>query len=192
MAEQSVGETDLPIAGTIPRLRADWRGDYITAATEAERLDTSKGMRAEDGERCVFCRILSGEVTAAADEASYIVHRGQHCIVILNAYPYTSGHCMVMPVRHVATLIKLTPEETVELWELVTHATGALGVAYSPQGINVGANMGRAAGAGIPGHLHVHLVPRWDGDTNFMTTIAETRVVPESLPSTWRKLHAAW
>jgi ATP adenylyltransferase len=192
METQSVGETDLPIAGTLPRLRADWRGEYITAATETERADKANGMRAEDGERCVFCRILSGEARDRADETNYIVHRGKHCIVILNAYPYTSGHCMVMPIRHVGTLVDLAADEASELWEFVTHASGALGVAYSPEGINVGANLGRAAGAGIPGHLHVHLVPRWNGDTNFMTTIAETRVVPESLAATWRKLHDAW
>ncbi len=190
--EQSVGANDLPIAGTLPRLRADWRGEYITAATEAERVDAKKGMRAEDGERCVFCRILSVDPTPAADESNYIVHRGMHCLVILNAYPYTSGHCMVMPIRHVGTLIDLTPDEATELWSLVTHATAALGLAYAPEGINVGANLGRAAGAGIPGHLHVHLVPRWNGDTNFMTAIAETRVVPESLATSWRKLHDAW
>ncbi len=207
MDEQSVGERDLPVAGFIPRLRADWRGEYIAAATETERADTANGMRAEDGERCVFCRILGSpqdpetehvakEVLAtyevATDEAKYIVHRGQHCIVILNAYPYTSGHCMVMPMRHVGTLVDLNAEESTELWDFVTHATAALGVAYAPEGINVGANLGRAAGAGIPGHLHVHVVPRWNGDTNFMTAIAETRVIPESLSTTWRKLHEAW
>ncbi len=192
MSEQSVGKVGLPIAGNIPRLRADWRGEYITAATETERLDNAKGMRAGDGERCVFCRILSMEASPANDEANFIVHRSEHCIVILNAYPYTSGHCMVMPVRHAGTLLELKAEEAAELWEFVTHATGALSVAYAPEGINVGANLGRAAGAGIPGHLHVHLVPRWSGDTNFMTTIAETRVVPESLSTTWRKLHIAW
>jgi ATP adenylyltransferase len=220
MTEQSVGDSDLPIAGTMPRLRADWRGEYISAATEAERVDKEKGMRAEDGERCVFCRILSAEPTpesdqslnrlagrkgrfggtrsgaemepVSTDESNYIVHRGKHCIVILNAYPYTSGHCMVMPVRHVGTLVDLNADEATELWSLVTHASAALGSAYAPEGINVGANLGRAAGAGIPGHLHVHLVPRWNGDTNFMTAIAETRVVPESLASSWRKLRAAW
>jgi ATP adenylyltransferase len=192
MTEQSVGDSDLPIAGTIPRLRADWRGDYITAATESERVDNKKGMRAEDGERCVFCRILAVDPTPASDEANYIVHRGKHCIVILNAYPYTSGHCMVMPVRHVGTLVDLNADEATELWGFVTHATAALGSAYVPEGLNVGANLGRAAGAGIPGHLHVHVVPRWNGDTNFMTAIGETRVVPESLAVSWRKLHAAW
>ena len=149
-------------------------------------------MRAEDGDRCVFCQILATSPDPLADEANYIVHRGEHCVVILNAYPYTSGHCMVMPLRHVGTLIDLNAEEVTELWDFVTHATAALGLAYAPEGINVGANLGRAAGAGIPGHLHVHVVPRWNGDTNFMTAIAETRVVPESLPKTWRKLHNAW
>jgi ATP adenylyltransferase len=192
MAEQSVGGSDLPIAGTLPRLRADWRGEYIAAATEAERVDKGKGMRAEDGKRCVFCRILTVEPTSANDESNYIVHRGKHCIVILNAYPYTSGHCMVMPTRHVGTLVDLNADEATELWGFVTHASAALGVAYAPEGINVGANLGRAAGAGIPGHLHVHLVPRWNGDTNFMTAIGETRVVPESLAASWRKLHTAW
>ncbi len=192
MNEQLAGDAHLPIAGTIPRLRADWRGEYITAATETERMDMANGMSAEDGERCVFCRILSVEGSPANDEAHYIVHRGEHCVVILNAYPYTSGHCMVMPLRHAGTLLELNAEEAAELWEFVTHATAALGLAYAPEGINVGANLGRAAGAGIPGHLHMHLVPRWSGDTNFMTAIAETRVVPESLATTWRKLHNAW
>lgn len=192
MDEQSVGKRGLPVAGVIPRLRADWRGEYISAATETERVDTANGMRAEDGERCVFCRILASPQDPVNDEANYIVHRGQHCLVILNAYPYTSGHCMVMPMRHVGTLVDLNAEESSELWDFVTHATAALDVAYSPEGINVGANLGRAAGAGIPGHLHVHVVPRWNGDTNFMTAIAETRVIPESLGTTWRKLHVAW
>lgn len=192
MTEQWVGKDDVAIAGTMPRLRADWRGEYISAATEIERADKANGMHAEDNERCVFCRILLSDPTPAADEANYIVHRGQFCIVILNAYPYTSGHCMVMPFRHAATFVDLRNDEASELWNFVTRATATLGAAYAPEGINVGANLGRAAGAGIPGHLHVHVVPRWNGDTNFMTAIAETRVVPESLSTTWRKLHEAW
>jgi diadenosine tetraphosphate (Ap4A) HIT family hydrolase len=140
----------------------------------------------------VFALILSTDASPASDELNHIVHRGKYCIAILNAYPYTSGHCMVMPVRHVGTLLDLRAEEAAELWGFVTHATGALNVAYAPEGINVGANLGRAAGAGIPGHLHVHLVPRWNGDTNFMTAIAETRVIPEGLATSWRKLHDAW
>ena len=113
-------------------------------------------------------------------------------IGLLNAYPYTSGHLMVMPVRHVADLEELTADESAALWAAATDAVRAIKAAYRPEGINLGLNLGRAAGAGVPGHLHVHVVPRWNGDTNFMTTVAETRVLPESLGETDAKLRAAW
>jgi diadenosine tetraphosphate (Ap4A) HIT family hydrolase len=163
------------------RLDASWRGDYIAKATADEAAGVVDG--------CVFCTIMA---SGRPDHATFIVHHGTHAIVILNAYPYTSGHLMVMPRRHVADLQSLTVDEHTEFWTLVTQADTAIRIAYAPEGLNIGANLGRAAGAGIPGHLHVHLVPRWNGDTNFMTSIAEARVVPESLDVTWKRLTAAW
>ena len=168
------------------RLDASWRGDYIAKATaEASR---NQALTADE-DHCVFCRILA---TGKPDEETHVVHHDEHVIVILNAYPYTSGHVMVMPRRHVASLDALTPNEHEQLWRNVTAASAAITTAYAPEGMNVGANLGRAAGAGIPGHLHVHVVPRWNGDTNFMTAIAETRVVPESLDITWKRISNAW
>jgi ATP adenylyltransferase len=174
-------------APAMGRLDASWRGEYISAATAAERADGSPAIGSVAG--CVFCTILASGRT---DEANLIVRRERSVLAILNAYPYTSGHLMCMPVRHVAALADLSAEEQIDLWDAVRSATLALGRAYRPEGLNVGLNLGRAAGAGVPGHLHVHVVPRWNGDTNFMTAIAEVRVVPEALDVTWRKLTDAW
>lgn len=163
----------------IERLWAGWRTEYVASAGQAGPGD----------EGCVFCRILaSGE----PDEATKVVWRGDHALAILNAYPYTSGHLMVMPARHVADFEGLSSEEGAEIWGALTAASRALKSAYGPDGINVGANLGRAAGAGVPGHFHLHLLPRWVGDTNFMTSVAEVRVLPETLDATWHKLRAAW
>jgi len=126
------------------------------------------------------------------DEETLIVWRGQRCFALLNLFPYTSGHVMVLPQRGVPRLDDLTSDEYHELWEGVRMAVAAVEVAYQPEGVNVGANLGRSAGAGIPDHLHVHVVPRWSGDTNFMTTVADTRVVPEALTESWRRLVDAW
>ena len=150
---------------------------------------TSAGEAGPGDDGCVFCRILgSGE----ADEATKVVWRGDGVVALLNAFPYTSGHLMVMPVRHVGEVEDLEAGEHDHLWRAVTAGVRALKAAYRPEGINVGANLGRAAGAGVPGHFHVHLLPRWNGDTNFMTSVAETRVLPESLDATWHKLRNAW
>ena len=126
------------------------------------------------------------------DRENLILHRGETAFVILNAYPYSSGHLMVIPYRHVGEVESLTAEEHSELWAFGSDAVRALKNSYSPEGINLGANLGRAAGAGVPGHLHIHVVPRWNGDTNFMTSIAEARVMPESLDSSASRLRAAW
>lgn len=175
------------------RIDASWRGDYIVAATKDERDDLAAGIVVGDEARCVFCRILRAHTDGAStDEQSLIVFRGETCVAILNKYPYSSGHMMVIPLRHVGELGELNAAEHAELWSVVTHSTEVIERAYHADGINLGANLGRAAGAGIPGHLHVHLVPRWNGDTNFMTVIGETRVVPEALDTTWAKLRAAW
>ena len=167
---------------TLERLWAGWRQEYIVRATEEDSDD-----RSEDG--CVFCRILAGD--EAADDA-YIVWRDDRVAAILNAYPYSPGHLLVMPVRHVAEVEDLSPEEGAALWNTVVAAVAAVKAAYRPHGLNLGANLGRPAGAGIPAHFHVHCVPRWDGDTNFMTTVAGTRVLPESLPATLARVRAAW
>ncbi|MGH9170175.1 MAG: HIT family protein [Acidimicrobiales bacterium] len=164
-------------------LWAGWRSAYVGAAGAAEPLQVN-GSRG-----CVFCGILE---SGALDEDRGIIAEGDTVVVILNAYPYTSGHLMVMPRRHVRELEELTSEEAVEMWSTVHRAVAALKRAYRPDGLNLGLNLGRAAGAGIPGHLHVHAVPRWLGDSNFMTAAASVRVLPESLPDSWRKLRAAW
>jgi ATP adenylyltransferase len=157
---------------SLERLWAGWRSEYVGSAgagTEGE---------------CVLCRVVG-------DDDS-VVWRGETVAVILNAFPYTSGHLMVLPVRHVGELEDLTGDESAELWATVTDAVRALKEAYRPEGINLGVNLGRAAGAGVPGHCHVHGLPRWTGDTNFTTAVAETRVLPEALPATMKKLRAAW
>jgi ATP adenylyltransferase len=139
----------------------------------------------------VFCRILaSGE----PDTTTHIIwrHPGGHVVAILNAYPYTSGHLMVMPVRHTADFESLDPGEAAALMEGMRAAVTALKAAYRPEGINLGANIGKAAGAGVPGHLHLHVLARWAGDTNFMTTVADARVLPEALGVTDAKLRGAW
>ncbi len=126
------------------------------------------------------------------DETSLVLHRGPTCFAVMNAYPYTSGHLMVLPRRAVGELSDLTEDEHLELWATVRDAVAAVNGAFEPGGVNVGVNLGRAAGAGIPGHLHVHVVPRWSGDTNFTTTVANVRVLPEALDESWRRLREAW
>lgn len=165
---------------------AGWRSDYITSAFSG---DADAPGSTPDGEGSLFERILlSGE----PDEVTYVLRRGPHTFAILNAYPYNSGHLMVLPNRAVADLEGLTHDESSALWAMVTDAVAAIKAAYQPQGVNVGLNLGHAAGAGVPDHLHVHCLPRWFGDTNFITTIAETRVLPEPLTVTWERLRAAW
>ena len=131
---------------------------------------------------CIFCNLTE----PGRDEL--ILVRGRVSFVILNLYPYNNGHLMVVPQRHVANLASTTEEERAELMRLTRHAEIAVNEAYSPQGINMGINLGRPAGAGVLDHLHVHVVPRWNGDTNFMTVIGEVRVLPEDLATTAKKL----
>ena len=135
------------------------------------------------GPACVFCAAQS-----SADAESLIVFRGSTSFVILNLYPYNNGHLMVVPNRHIASLAAATHEELCEMIELTQRAEVALGEAYAPHGMNVGINLGKPAGAGILDHLHIHVVPRWNGDTNFMTVIGQTRVLPEELPQTAERL----
>ena len=131
---------------------------------------------------CIFCH------TSEPGGADLVLVRGRVSFVILNLYPYNNGHLMVVPNRHAPNLATLTADEQAELMRLTRHAEMALTEAYAPQGINIGINLGKPAGAGVLDHLHVHLVPRWNGDTNFMTAIGNTRVLPEDLDETARKL----
>ena len=141
------------------------------------------------GEQTLFEAI---EASGLRDEETFVVHRGSKCLALLNAYPYTSGHLLVVPRRAVAALAELTEDEHAALWSTVRDAVAAVEAAYLPGGVNVGLNQGAAAGAGVPSHLHVHVLPRWSGDTNFMTATADTRVLPEALGETWRRLVEVW
>jgi len=132
---------------------------------------------------CIFCAAID-----PAGDGGLVVHRGARAFVILNLYPYNNGHLMVVPNRHIATLSEATVEELTELMVLTRRAEAALGEAYRPHGLNVGINLGRAAGAGVLDHLHIHVVPRWSGDTNFMSVVGEVRVLPEDLTQTLARL----
>ena len=143
------------------RLFAPWRGAYVT------------GTSASPG--CVMC--IAGE--GAEDSASLVIHRSPLCVVLMNLFPYSSGHVMVAPRRHVGSLDAATEVELADMMALARRLERVLGSVYRPDGINIGMNLGRIAGAGIADHIHLHVVPRWSGDTNFMTVIGETRVVPE-------------
>jgi ATP adenylyltransferase len=160
------------------RLWAGWRSEYI------EEVTTAEGPRGS-----VFTRILD---SGLPDDETHIVRRGEHTFVILNRFPYISGHVLVMPYREVGDIEALTPEEHAELWATVTEAVRAIKTAYHADGLNIGVNLGTAGGAGVPDHLHVHVMPRWNADSNFMTSVAEARVLPEALSVSWRKLREAW
>jgi ATP adenylyltransferase len=153
-----------------------WRYAYITTA--AKDADKPEG--------CVFC-----ELPKLPDEEARIVHRGRHCFVILNSFPYTSGHVMVVPFAHLNELQKLPEAAAQEMMALSQKMEGVLRQVYTPDGINLGMNIGRAAGAGIAAHVHMHVLPRWFGDTNFMTVTGESRVLPEALEETWRRISSA-
>ena len=155
------------------QLWAPWRLEYIKSADELPG--------------CVFCRALEGE-----DEETLIVHRGERAFVLLNKFPYVSGHLMVAPVRHVGEYGELDDEEAVEIHRLVQAGIGALAGLYAPQGYNLGWNLGRVAGAGVLDHVHQHVVPRWGGDTNFMPVLADVKVLPEHLSESRRRLAGAW
>jgi ATP adenylyltransferase len=154
-------------------LWAGWRAAYLGEI----------GTESETG--CLFCALVEAD-----EEAAHIVDRGDHALTVMNLYPYTSGHVMVAPVRHVGLPAELSPDEVADIWRLLSRAQEAIQRSHRPDGFNLGANLGRAAGAGIPGHLHIHLVPRWAGDSNFMTAVASTRVLPEALVDTWDRIRS--
>ena len=154
-------------------LFATWRMDYIAAPRH---------------EGCIFCDFPA----EGRDKERYILDRGENCFVILNAYPYNPGHMMVAPFRHTNVYESLTVEEHLEMSRLTAVAIGTLKRVMSPDGFNIGMNLGKTAGAGIADHLHLHVVPRWNGDNNFMPVLTDTRVVPESLDATYNKLKESW
>lgn len=182
-------------------LWSPWRFTYVTTAGKAVRPGVPEKLAAWPGDLgCVFCNLIAsvdyaiaqGINAEDAEAAGGLVLRGQHCFICLNAFPYTSGHVMVMPYAHLDFLAKLPTETAHELMELAQRTERALHKAYSPHGFNFGLNLGHAAGAGVAGHLHLHAMPRWTGDTNFMTTIGETRVLPEDLESTFKRVRDAF
>jgi ATP adenylyltransferase len=157
----------------LERLWSPWRARYIASGVDAQA----------DG--CVFCRMASDP---EHDESNFVLHRGEHAFIVLNLYPYISGHLMIVPYLHTAEFDSAPKEITDELMDLTKRSQAALREVYAPQGFNMGMNLGAAAGAGIADHIHIHLLPRWSGDTNFMTTVAESRVLPEDLETTYSKL----
>lgn len=159
---------------SIENLWAPWRLEYVTGDRPA-------------GDACVMCAKLDAD-----DEPALVIARGEHAFVVLNLYPYNNGHLMVVPHRHVAGLDELTLEESAECQRLLEQAIRACRSALGANGFNVGLNLGEAAGAGIAAHLHWHLVPRWRGDTNFMPVLADVRVMPQHLQTTWQLLRDAW
>jgi ATP adenylyltransferase len=178
-----------------------WRFAYITTADNAVRPGVPASLAAWPGDHnCVFCNLIASIDYAIAhdmnpDEAEAaggLILRGKHCFVCLNAFPYTSGHVMVMPYAHLDRLAKVPAEAAHELIDLAQQTERALDRLYHPHGFNFGMNLGQAAGAGVAGHLHLHALPRWVGDTNFMTTIAETRILPEDLETTWKRMREAF
>ena len=165
----------------LERIWSGWRSTYVEGAT----TDAGGG----ESPVSVFTQILN---SGLPDDETYIVHRGETVFVIVNIHPYTSGHFLVLPYREVADLADLTPAESTELWATVTHGVEVARRVYAPQGINVGLNLGRPAGGSVPTHLHMHVVPRWTGDSNFMSSIANTQTLPEALDVTAARLRRAW
>jgi ATP adenylyltransferase len=156
------------------RLWSPWRYQYISQAAA--------------NETCIFCE----KARQDRDADNFILYRGLHNFALLNLFPYTSGHLMIAPYQHVGFLSELAPEVAAEMMRLAQRAELLLRERYRAHGINLGMNLGAAAGAGVAGHVHLHVLPRWTGDANFMTTVGETRVLPEELPVTWAKLRTGW
>jgi ATP adenylyltransferase len=160
------------------RLFTPWRYSYLAGHDH----------EAGSSDQCFFCAAAASN----DDEKTLIVHRAEHNFIILNRFPYTNGHVMVAPYEHAPTLEKAPDEALVEMIRLARTCEQVLREVYAPDGLNFGLNIGRSAGAGVAGHIHLHALPRWTGDANFMTTVAETRVLPEDLGVTWRRLRAAF
>jgi len=156
------------------RLWSPWRYSYVSKASAADA--------------CIFCE----KAAAGNDEESYVVHRGRRNFILLNIYPYNNGHLMIAPYEHVAALGEVSAETLAEMMALAQLTERRLNEVYRPHGMNIGMNLGECAGAGVAGHIHLHVVPRWRGDASFMTTVGQTRVMPEDLRETWKKLREAF
>lgn len=177
-----------------------WRYSYVSTADSAARQGVPAALAAWPGDTgCVFCNLLAATRHAVAqgmsprdaDRAANIVFRGELCFICLNSFPYNSGHAMILPYEHIGELATLEEPAAVEMMRLAQRLDRALRDVYHPDGANLGVNEGKAAGAGVAGHLHLHMLPRWLGDTNFMTVTGETRVLPEALAVTWQRLYDA-
>jgi ATP adenylyltransferase len=162
----------------LDRLWNGWRAQYVQRDSHGKHSDES-----------VFTEILKSN---RPDEETFIVHRGETCFVIMNAFPYSSGHVLVIPYREVPDLELLTPQESSEIWATVTKAVQVLKAEYKPQGMNVGINLGHAAGGSVAQHLHIHIVPRWGGDSNFMVAVATAKILPEALDITAQRIRNRW
>ena len=156
------------------RLWTPWRYSYVTKAAGTSG--------------CIFCE----KAASAGDEENLVVHRGERNFVLLNIYPYNNGHLLIAPYEHVSSLEELSEEAAVEMMQLARRTEGLLRRVYRPKGVNIGLNIGECAGAGVASHVHLHILPRWPGDVSFMTSVGETRVVPEDLHSTWNKMRDAF
>lgn len=186
---------------TMDYLWTPWRYAYIISADRRARAGVPAALDAWQGDLgCVFCNLIAsishaiehGMEPERAEAAGGLVLRARHCFICLNAFPYTSGHVMVMPYAHLDSLAALPGEAAHELIDLAQLTERVLGSVYKPHGYNLGMNLGQAAGAGVAGHIHLHAMPRWVGDTSFITTIAESRVLPEDLETTWKRLREAF
>lgn len=190
------------------RLWTPWRYAYITGKDSGQAQMPRKGVPPAlsawlelhpEGLGCVFCNMLAsidfavgnGMPREQADRAAHILLRGEHTFVVLNAFPYNAGHLMIVPYEHQASLAALPEATALDIMRLARRIETALRSVYSPDGLNLGLNLGEAAGAGVAHHLHLHAVPRWSGDTNFMSVLGETRILPEMLDDTWTRLHQA-
>jgi ATP adenylyltransferase len=173
VVRDAAGEPGVSRGAGLDRLWAPWRMQWLKHA------DAPGG--------CLFCRVAGSH----ADKRDLVLARRPHALLMLNRYPYASAHLMVAVARHAGQFHELTADERIDLLDLVSLAERALAAEYAPHGVNYGLNVGKVAGAGFPGHLHLHMVPRWNGDTNFMPAIAHTRVLPESLAETWTRLRRA-
>lgn len=182
------------------QLWTPWRYTYVTDKTQGARRGVPEALAAWPGDHgCVFCNLLAatdyaiehGMAHEQAEMASGILERGDRIFLILNAFPYNNGHLMVVPYRHESTLSGLPEQDAQDLMSGARRAERALRTVYRPDGLNMGLNLGESAGAGVADHLHLHAVPRWAGDTNYMTVVGETRVLPEMLNESWRRLREA-
>jgi ATP adenylyltransferase len=163
----------------LDRLWAPWRSEYIASGGNADA----------ESPGCIFCNLNSDPNN---DEARFILHRASYNFIVLNTYPYISGHLLIVPYEHIGELDAAPKETTDELMDLTKRSQTALRDVYQPEGFNIGMNLGRPAGAGIVDHIHIHVLPRWTGDTNFMATVAETRVISEDLTTTYQKLRGKY